>query len=53
MLPQRVCVASTEAPERHERTRENKKKKNRKEKALRGGQCEHDRCQWKFVTNNM
>lgn len=61
MLPQCVCVVSTEAPERHERTRENKKKKKRKEKkkdsffcqALRGGHCEHDRCQWKFVINKM
>lgn len=32
MLPQCVCVVSTEAPERHERTRENKKKKKRKKR---------------------
>lgn len=31
MLPQCVCAVSTEAPERHERTCENKKEKKRKE----------------------
>lgn len=55
MLPQCVCPVSTEAPERHERTCENEKEKKRRKKdsffcqALRGGQCEHDGCQWKFV----